>query len=77
MIDVFEFCSLETLKKLDDTRKKYLETFGENSLDRVILYEPFPTEKEAIKEMKILMRAMKKGVPLKQVSEEIWKNIIF
>ncbi len=74
---MLEFCSFETLKKLGDAEKQYLETFGEDSLDRIILGEPFPTEEEAISVIKTLMDAIKSGEPLEQVSEEVWNSMIF
>lgn len=65
------------LNILRETEEEYESVFGANSLDRVILYEPFPSEKEAYDVVNILKRAIETNQPLKQIDEELWNKLVF
>jgi hypothetical protein len=65
------------LKILKETEEEYKSIFGANSLDRVMLYEPFPSKKEAFDVVSTLKRAIETDQPLKQIDEEIWNKLVF
>lgn len=65
------------LKKLRETEEEYVSVFGTNSLDRVMLYEPFPSEEVAYEVIDTLRKAIKTNQPLKQIDEEIWNKLVF
>ncbi|MDY3947546.1 MAG: hypothetical protein SOZ40_06165 [Ezakiella sp.] len=68
---------LKTLERLKSVQKLYREAFGENSLDRCILCEPFPTEEEAEKLILTLQKAIDENTPLEQIDGDLWRQIIF
>ena len=58
--------------------KEYLKKFGDNSLDRVLLIDSLhPFIEDYKKSIKTLKEAISKNKPLEQISEEIWKTLIF
>lgn len=67
----------EHIKILKETEKKYRTVFGDDSLNRVILCEPFPSEEESYKVVNILKKAIKSNEPLKQIDEETWSKLVF
>ena len=58
---------------MNELRKEYLEKFGEHSLDRVIISEPFDVETGNRK----LRRAIDTNTPLPQIDKEIWDELVF
>lgn len=68
---------LETLEKLMSVQEIYRDRFGENSLDKCILCEPFPTQEETEELIATLQKAIDENTPLEQIDEDLWNNIIF
>ena len=65
-------------KKYKKIEKEYLEKFGENSLDRVLLLDPLhPFIGDYEKTIEILRKAINTNNPLEQISEDIWQKLIF
>ena len=56
-------------------QREYLKRFGSDSLDRVLLVEPLLPDYE--RAAQVLEAAIRKGVPLEQVPEEIWETMRF
>lgn len=68
----------EAINKFNTLRELYLNTFGTNSLNRVIYCDPQHMTVDTIeKGSRMLANAIAGGVPLEQVDEETWKNLIF
>lgn len=69
---------IQAKRKFHEAEKAYLEKFGESSLDRVIFGEPTDYSVKGFTEStKKLRRAIRQGVPLDQVSLQLWKHIVF
>lgn len=61
-----------------EIEKEYLKKFGKNSLDRVLLFDPLhPFIDDYEEAIEILKKAIKENKPLEQISEEVWKTLIF
>lgn len=70
----------KAMEKLRKVEEKYLEKFGEHSLDRVILGDPLSGDKYpdmVWASVDKLEKAIKNNKPLDQIPEEMWKNLIF
>lgn len=68
----------EAINKFNTLRELYLNTFGPNSLDRVIYCDPQHMTVDTIENgSRMLANAIANGVPLEQVDEKMWKNLIF
>ncbi|MCH4166612.1 MAG: hypothetical protein LKF40_03020 [Megasphaera sp.] len=65
------------IKQYKDVENAYLQKFGANSLDRVILGDPLQGCKNTFAVIKQLETAIQTNVPLVQVPLEIWKDVIF
>ena len=73
-----KIASKETFDKLGAVEKEYLEKFGTDSLERVILGEPMDLSEEAINaSIKLLKEAIVNDAPLPQTDEETWEKLIF
>lgn len=65
-------------KEYSAMEKKYLDKFGKHSLDRVILGDPaWPNADDIKRCTRKLEDAIKNNMPIEQVPEEIWDNIVF
>lgn len=61
-----------------EIEKEYLKKFGKNSLDRVLLLDPLhPFIDDYEEAIEILKKAINENKPLEQISEEVWKTLIF
>nr|DAY28096.1 MAG TPA: hypothetical protein [Caudoviricetes sp.] len=68
----------EAINKFNTLRELYLNTFGANSLDRVIYCDPQHMTVDTIeKGSRMLANAIADGAPLEQVDEKTWENLIF
>lgn len=80
---VFEETStlfLQAMKEFQRIKKQYLSKFGENSLERVLLYDPLHIEQypeEVLAATDKLEKAIKNNKPLDQIPEEMWKRMVF
>ena len=75
---MMKIASKETFDKLGAVEKEYLEKFGTDSLERVILGEPMDLSEEAITaSIKLLKEAIANDDPLPQTDEETWEHIYF
>ena len=69
---------MQAIKALSITEEAYLEQFGPDSLDRVLLLDPLRAEaRDYIGAERRLRRAMAAGIPLEQADEDLWKELIF
>ena len=60
--------------ELNQVEKEYLNQFGENSLNRVILHDPDTKDKQEVQDtIDILKEAIAKYKSLEQVPEDMWK----
>ena len=69
---------------LEKAARKYIEKFGKDSLDRVLLLDPLSLQYEddlAISEVKnaivTITEAIDKNMPIEQISEDMLHNMIF
>lgn len=68
----------EATNKFNTLQELYLNTFGANSLDRVIYCDPQHMTVDTVeKGSRILANAIADGVPLEQVDEDTWERLIF
>lgn len=68
----------EAINKFNALRELYLNTFGTNSLDRVIYCDPQHMTVDTVeKGSRILANAIADGVPLEQVDKDTWERLIF
>lgn len=69
---------VKPIEKYFSVEKAYLEKFGENSLDRVILFDPMHhNSKDILETTQKLKQCIAKNKPLTQLTEEEWESIIF
>lgn len=68
----------EAWDRFAQAEAEYLQKFGEDSLNRVILLEPrHATVKEIRAAAGTLQNAIRRGKPLPQVDPELWESIKF
>ena len=65
-------------RELNQVEKEYVNQFGEDSLNRVILHDPDKKDKQDVQDtIDILKEAIAKNKPLEQIPENMWKLIEF
>ena len=68
----------EAINKFNTLQELYLNTFGANSLDRVIYCDPQHMTVDTVENgSRMLANAIADGVPLEHVDEKTWENLIF
>lgn len=68
----------KALKKYRNAEERYLERFGRNSLNQVMLCDPVhPNPAEYIEASEILLDAINKNKPLEQIPKEMWDMLVF
>ena len=68
----------EALDAFETVRDEYMQKFGEDSLDTVILMNPLHIDVKEIQEAaKELRSAIKSGKPLPQIAPKVFEHIEF
>lgn len=66
------------VREIERIENVYLKKYGEDSLDRILSYDPRRhTVAQKLEYIAELEEAIETNTPIEQVDPEIWKNLIF
>ena len=76
--DMFSDNAMKVLAEYQEIVDKYQDKFGKDSLDRVILPDPFDTTLGGYLGITAeLNEAIENNIPLEQIPQEVWDSIVF